>query len=85
MSTSDRKKLIMEHLSLTSNINFKSRSQSFKPEPSPIRETIPITPQSRKKAIMEHLTRSSGNFNGLSVNSQQRKQKIQEHIRLSKS
>lgn len=84
MATSDRKKVIMEHLTLTGNLNFKSRSQSFKPEALPIRETIPITPDNRKKRINEHLARSSANFNCFSLSSKGRKQQIQEHVRLSR-
>lgn len=45
------------------------------------------TTPDRQKRIMEHLARSSGNFinpNPSSLNSEQRKQQIMEHIRLTK-
>ncbi len=89
MAANDRKKRIMEHLKLTGNLNFKRRSPSSKPEtsPTPITPTTPtppISPNSRKKRIKEHLARSSANFNCFSLSSQQRKQQIQEHVRLSK-
>ena len=67
------------------------------PEPKPIEEnsstskaiskSSPETPaaqaESRKRAIMNHLARSNGNFGELSLDSKQRKQKIQEHLRKS--
>ncbi len=87
MATNERQKHIMEHLTLTSNLNFQGRSPGFPPEASataitPL--TPPITPDSRKKRIKEHLARSCANFNDFSVNLQQRQQQIQDHIRLSK-
>ena len=85
MTVNERRKSIMEHLSLTSNLNFKSRSQSSKLEASPIKQTISITPDSRKKSINEHLARSSANFNCFSLSSKERKQQIQQHVRLSRS
>ncbi len=84
---SERKKRIMEHLTLTGNLNFKRRSSGFKPEASTtpiIPTTPPITPDSRKKRIKEHLARSSANFKDFSLSSQQRKKQVQEHVRLSK-
>ncbi len=87
MAASDRKNRIMEHLTLTGNLNFKRRSPGFKPEASttPITPpTLPITPDSRKKRIKEHLARSSANFKDFSLSSQQRKKQVQEHVRLSK-
>ena len=84
---SERKKRIMEHLTLTGNLNFKRRSPGFKPEASTtpiIPTTPPITPDSRKKRIKEHLARSSANFKDFSLSSQQRKKQVQEHVRLSK-
>ena len=85
MTVNERKKSIMEHLSLTGNLNFKGRSQSYKVEASSIKETISITPDSRKKSINEHLARSSANFNCFSLSSKERKQQIQQHVRLSRS
>ncbi len=87
MAANERKNRIMEHLALTGNLNFKRRSPGFKPEASPTPITLPtppISPDSRKKRIKEHLARSSANFNDFSLSSQQRKQQIQEHVRLSK-
>lgn len=85
MTISDRQQKIREHLTLTSSLNFKSSSSSFKLEKSINQFTIPmITPDNRKKTINEHLARSTSKFNGLSFNSQQRQQQIKEHIRLSK-
>ena len=81
MTTDERKKNIMEHLNLTGDISFKSRSTISKAEALP---TPPTTPSSRKKSIKEHLARSSANFNDFSLSSKQRKQLVQEHIRLSK-
>jgi hypothetical protein len=87
MTVSDRQQKIREHLTLTSSLNFKSSSSSFKLEKSRNQSTVPvITPDNRKKTINEHLARSTSkfNFNSLSFNSQQRQQQIKEHIRLSK-
>jgi hypothetical protein len=87
MTANERKKRIMEHLALTSNLNVERRSPGFKPEASPTPITLPtppITLASRKERIMEHLARSSPNFNCFSLSSEQRKQQIQEHLRLSK-
>ena len=84
MEINERKKRILEHLTLSGNPNFQSYSQGFKPEASPIRETRPKTLDSRKKAIKEHLARSSANFNCFSLSSPERKQRIAEHVRLSK-
>ena len=87
MAANERKKRIMEHLTLTGNLNFKRRLTGFKletsanPTTSPI---TPITPDSRKKRIKEHLARSSANFNCFSLSSQERKQQVQEHVLLSK-
>ena len=84
METNNNKNRIMEHLTLTGNLNFKRYSANFKPEASITRETRPKTPESRKKAISEHLARSSANFNGFSLRSPEGKQRVIEHIRLSK-
>jgi hypothetical protein len=85
MTVSDRQQKIREHLTLTSSLNFKSSSSSFKLEKSRNQSTVPvITPDNRKKTINEHLARSTSKFNSLSFNSQQRQQQIKEHIRLSK-
>ena len=81
MTTNDRKKSIMEHLNLTGNISFKSRSTSSKPETLP---TPPTTPSSRKKSIKEHLARSSANFTDFSLSLKERQQQVQKHVRLSK-
>jgi hypothetical protein len=85
MATSDRKRLIMEHLSVTGNINFKGYSQGSKAETPPIRVTTPpITPDNRKKRIKEHLARSTANFNCFSLSSPERQQQIKEHVMLSR-
>ncbi|WP_250123210.1 hypothetical protein [Chroococcidiopsis sp. CCMEE 29] len=42
------------------------------------------TNSDRQKRIMEHLARSTGNFIKPSLNSEQRKQQILEHVRLTK-
>ena len=87
MAVNERKKRIMEHLTLTGNLNFKRRSPDLKLEASATPTTPPITPikpDSRKKRIKEHLARSSANFNCFSLSSQERKQQVQEHVLLSK-
>lgn len=38
----------------------------------------------RQKRIMEHLARSTGDFNRKTLNSSDRKQQIIEHIRLTR-
>lgn len=42
------------------------------------------TTSDRQKRIMEHLSRSTGNFIKSASNSEARKQQIMEHIRLTK-
>ncbi|MBD2771725.1 hypothetical protein [Iningainema tapete] len=42
------------------------------------------TQSDRQKRIMEHLARSTNNFNNSSVNSSERQQRILEHVRLTK-
>jgi hypothetical protein len=85
MATSDRKRIIMEHLSLTGNINFKGYSQGSKAETSTIRVTTPpMIPSNRNKRIKEHLARSTANFNCFSLNSPERQQQIKEHVILSR-
>lgn len=84
MKTNSNKNRIMEHLTITGNVNFKRYSGNFKSESSIIRETQPKTPESRKKGIREHLARSSANFNCFSLRSPEGKQRVIEHIRLSK-
>ncbi len=42
------------------------------------------TQSDRQKRIMEHLSRSTFDFAKLSSNSEQRKQQILEHVRLTK-
>ena len=87
MAANERKKRIMEHLTLTGNLNFKRRLPGSKPETSTTAitpPTPPLTPDSRKQRIKEHLARSSGNLNCFSLSLQQRQQQIQEHVRLSR-
>ncbi len=42
------------------------------------------TQSDRKKQIMEHLARSTSDFNQAKSNSSERKQQIMEHVDLSK-
>ncbi|MDJ0620093.1 MAG: hypothetical protein QNJ63_25695 [Calothrix sp. MO_192.B10] len=94
MSANERSRRILEHLEKTSNIKIKLPSPRLKTsEPAPVKATpappppptptIPKTPESRKKRVMQHLTRSGTNFDLSSASSKRRKQKIQEHIRRS--
>ncbi len=96
MTTNERKRRIMEHLEKTSNIKIKPPSPSLKssepkpapittPPPTPTPTTLPKTPESRKKRVMEHLTRSGANFDLSSASLEKRKQKIKEHIERSSS
>ncbi len=83
---------IMEHLEKTSNIKFRFSFPNLKlsqgatpPAPPPTLATLSTTPGSRKKRVMEHLTLSGSNFDLSSLNLQKRKQKIEEHIRKTRS
>ncbi len=92
MAASDRKKNIMNHLAITSsNLNFSRKPrQTNQAPPPPVTLDIPVTPtstppspSSRKRAIMDHLARSSNDYDQLSFDSSQRKQQIKNHLRLS--
>jgi hypothetical protein len=90
MAADERKKSIMEHLARSSgNFNFqvKRSTQRFQP-PTPVAPPVPeeqkISPDSRKKGIMEHLSRSTGNYSNFSVDTSQRKQKVMNHIRITR-
>ena len=84
---------IMEHLEKTSNIKFKGLSPNLNlsqgatppPPPAPTLTTLPTTPDNRKKRVIEHLTSSGANFDLSSLNEEKRKQKIEEHIRKTRS
>ena len=83
---------IMEHLEKTSNIKFRRSSPNLKlsqeatlPPPPPTLTTLPTTPDSRKKRVMEHLTLSGANFDLSSLNSQKRKQKVEDHVSKTRS
>lgn len=70
--------------------------KSSQPKPAPVETSTPTpppppppaptptitfqTPESRKKLVMQHLTRSGVNFDLSSASLEKRKQKIQEHI-----
>ena len=45
---------------------------------------IMTTQSDQQKRIMEHLARSTSDFNKVKLNSSERKQQIMEHVRLSK-
>ena len=67
---------IMEHLEKTSNIKFRRSSPNLKlsqeatlPPPSSTLTTLPITPDSWKKRVMEHLTLSGANLDLSSLDS----------------
>lgn len=95
--SNDRKQRIMQHLGLTSNIQFKRSSRNSepsvpKPVPTPPPVTIqapiqtqPTTAEDRKQRIMQHLSQSGTSFNLSSRDEEQRKQQVQAHIRKSKS
>lgn len=94
MTSSDRKKRILEHINRSSELNLvpspktlkSPTSESIAEVASPTPEITPIvenTPQQRKREIMTHLNRSSANFGSFSLSSEARKKQIQEHIRKS--
>ncbi len=89
MAADDRKKRIMEHLARSSdNMKFVSPKKAINPPPPPISPIPPSQPtpakvDDRKTRIKEHLSRSSGDFDKLSLSSEQRKKRIQDHIRIT--
>ncbi|MGD1873518.1 MAG: hypothetical protein ACFB02_10765 [Mastigocoleus sp.] len=72
------------------NLSDNSNQNSNNSQPTTsVSSTAPVTPNSyktpdgRKKQIMDHLSRSGSGYNLLSSDSEQRKQKIQNHVRKS--
>ncbi len=82
----NRKERIMQHLGLTSNIQFQNSTRNSDssvptPVPTPPPVTIqPTTKENRKQRILEHLSRSGANFNLSFLDAEQRKQQVQAHI-----
>lgn len=77
---SDRQKRIREHLAKSSggDIDFQRSPQNY--DPSDKSSSL----SSSQKSRQEHLERSLGNYNLNSGNSQERKSRIMQHIRLTR-
>lgn len=97
MAADDRKRRILQHLSLSSDIikpkqvTSRVSAEPITPEPEIAPEppkTIPnqkTNKEERKRRILNHLKSSSSDFRLSSLESQesQRKQKIKDHVRKS--
>ncbi len=96
MAMNDRKKRILEHLKQsTDGTHYISPKKTSKPTPTPppIPEPTPepkpvakpSLKQERKQKIMNHVNTSSQNFGSFSLKDDNKKKKIEEHIRKSLS
>ena len=95
MATDDPKKRIMEHLAKSSD-TMKSVSVKKTTKPKPSAPLTPPPPETaspeptpvkvdRKRQILDHVNRSGSDVGKFSQSEEQRKKRIQEHVRKSKS
>lgn len=77
---SDRQKRIREHLAKSSGgeIDFQRSPQNYDPN------VAAASTSSSQKSRQEHIERSLGNYNLNSGNSQERKSRIMQHIRITR-
>ena len=77
---SDRQKRIREHLAKSSGgeIDFQRSPQNYDPN------VAAASTSSIQKSRQEHIERSLGNYNLNSGNSQERKSRIMQHIRITR-
>lgn len=77
---SDRQKRIREHLAKSSGgeIDFQRSPQNYDPN------NTASSVSSSQKSRQEHLERSKGNYDLNSVNKQERKSRIMQHIRITR-
>lgn len=95
MAADDRKKRILEHLARSSEtmkfVSLKKKTEPSAPPPEsppPEISSSPPTPpkvESRKRLILDHLSRSGSDVGKFSLGEEKRKKQIQEHIRQSQS
>ena len=93
MATDETKKRIMEHLAKSSDtmksVSVKKTTKpNTPPTPPPPKTELPEpTPVKvdKKRQILDHVSRSGSDVGKFSQSEEQRKKRIQDHVRKSKS
>lgn len=79
MAANEQKRSIMEHLARSSSdLNFDRLPQNYEPAKQS------SLPDDKKKRIQDHLNRSKGQFGASNLSTDQRKQRVMEHLRVTK-